>query len=75
MKFWRKNQSPVRLPISTLLITQNAIGTDGKPGTLEVPGVVSTGIVGNHMCGYNAKGLAIVLVPLTEIALAIVSEK
>ncbi len=78
MKWFNWKRKPVpkkRKPVPTVLrVTQNKIGDDGKPGTLEVAGVSHTGIVGDRLCGYAADGRIIAMFPLGEVALAIVGE-
>ncbi len=61
-------------PKTVLHVTQNKIGDDGKAGTIDVAGVDSLGIVADRMCGYDGAGRLVVMLPLSEVAVAIVSE-
>ena len=70
LRWWKRKRLA-----SVLHVTQNKLGDDGKPGTQTVPDVACMGIIGDRLCGYANDGRLVAMLPLAEVAVAIVSDK
>ncbi len=63
---------PNRIPHA--VITQAAVSSNGSPGCLTVPGVVSFTTRDSQLMGVNKAGQVIVVVPLAQVAAAVIDE-
>ncbi len=66
--------NPFKAVRTQAVITQNAVRSDGNPGQLRVPGVVSLKNDAGQLQGLDAKGRVIMSVPLDHVAAAVIDE-
>lgn len=69
----------MKFPFTTLkptqaVITQARSTVDGKVGRLEVPGVVTFDTKDSQLVGRNSKGETVMVIPLAEVAAAVIDE-
>lgn len=68
MSFWSKP------PATELVVTQSRVGSDGKAGSLTIPGVATIDARDGFLFGKSANGYTVLIVPLAEVAAAIVTK-
>ena len=61
--------------MKTLCIVQTKLGTDGKPGILEIPGISRIRVTPTHLLGLSGWGAILFATPVGEVALAVIERR